>query len=544
MSQEVIEFDVIIAGAGPAGLSCAIQLAQHSQRQDLQLSIAVVEKSAAIGAHLLSGAALDPRALNELIPDWQERGAPLDNPITEDAFLFLTKNKGISLPVPRQMRNRNNYIISLDQFARWLAQQAEALNVQIFPGFAGDEVEFDEQGQVCGIITGDMGIDKSGQPGPQFQPGVKLRAKQTILAEGCRGSLTEKIIKHFDLRKNAEHQTYAVGIKELWEIPTEKHKRGKVIHTAGWPLDAKTYGGSFLYFWNENWLAAGFITALDYQNPYTDPYEEFQKFKTHPAIKPFFEGGRRLEYGARALNEGGWQSIPKLSFPGGLLIGDCAGFLNVPKIKGTHNAMKSGMLAADLIAETYIAKKHLYGELITFTEKVKNSWVGRELYLARNIRPSFRHGLIPGLSYSAFDTYILRGRAPWTFKHGRPDYQCLKPAKGCKKINYPKHDGKITFDKLDSVFLSNTLHEENQPCHLVLIDPKQAIETNLKIYDSPESRYCPAGVYEIVTLNGRKELQINATNCVHCKTCDIKDPLQNIRWEPPQGGEGPNYQNM
>ncbi len=544
MSHEVIEFDILIVGAGPAGLSCAIRLAQYNQEKNLNLSIAVVEKAAAIGAHLLSGAVLETRALDELIPDWKSREAPLNNPVSQDSFLFLTKNKTWSLPPIPQMRNHHNYIISIDQFARWLASQAEALNVQLFPGFSAKEIEFDENGVVCGVITGDMGLEKSGNPGPQFQPGVKLRAKQTILAEGCRGSLTEKMIRHFDLRKNSEHQTYALGIKELWEIPKEKHQRGKVIHTTGWPLDSKTYGGSFLYFWNENWLSVGYIIALDYQNPYMDPYEEFQRFKTHPKINSFFEGGRRLEYGARALNEGGWQSIPKLSFPGGLLIGDCAGFLNVPKIKGIHNAMKSGMLAADLIAATHTSGKALIGELSEFTEQVKTSWVGEELYLARNIRPSFRPGLLAGVAYSALDSYILRGHAPWTFKHGRPDYACLKPAKDCKEITYPKHDGKITFDKLESVYLSNTFHEENQPCHLKLIDPNQAIETNLKIYASPETRYCPAAVYEIVTLNGRKELQINSANCIHCKTCDIKDPLQNIRWEPPQGGEGPNYSNL
>lgn len=445
------------------------------------------------------------------------------------------------LPTPRTMNNRDNYIISLGNLCRWLAQQAESLGVEIYPGFAAAEILYDEQNQVCGIATGDMGIGKDGQHTERYQSGIELRAKQTIFAEGCRGSLTKILMTKFHLRKNCDPQTYGIGIKELWEIHPDKHEPGKVIHTIGWPLDSKTYGGSFIYHLENNQVALGFVIGLDYQNPYLNPFEELQRFKTHPAIRNLLQGGKRIVYGARALSEGGWQSIPKLTFPGGLLIGDTAGFLNVPKIKGTHTAMKSGMVAAETLLSnnTIIA-----GEMIQYTENIQKSWVGSELKEVRNIRPAFRWGLWLGLAYSALDNYILRGRAPWTFKNHADNTQ-LKNARDCKKIDYPKPDGVITFDRLSSVYLSNTNHEENQPCHLQIKNPDIPIGVNFADYDAPEQRYCPAGVYEIVyDADNKPRLQINAQNCVHCKTCDIKDPTQNINWVTPEGNGGPNYPNM
>lgn len=538
MSRESMEYDVVIVGAGPAGLAAGIRLRQLSQN----IRVCIVEKGSEVGAHILSGAVLEPRALNELIPDWSTRGAPLNTPATDDQFIFLTQNKAIHLPTPPTMHNQGNYIVSLENFCRWLGKQAEELGVEIYPGFAAAEILYDETGKVRGIATGDMGIGKNGQPTGRFQRGIELHAKQTILAEGCRGSLTKILMNHYKLAANANPQTYGIGIKELWEIDPKRHKAGTVIHTIGWPLDFKTYGGSFLYHLENNKVAVGFVTGLDYENPYLNPFEEFQRFKTHPAIKNTFLGGKRICYGARALVEGGFQSIPKLTFPGGMLIGDTAGFLNVPKIKGTHTAMKSGMVAAETIFAHL--QTGIDGELSNYQENLQNSWLWKELYQVRNIRPAFHWGLLPGLAYAAVDAYLFKGRAPWTFKN-HADYKQLKKASAAKKIIYPKPDGILTFDKLSSVYLSNTNHEENQVCHLQLKDPKLAIAVNLKEYDSPETRYCPAAVYEIVTTaEGKPYLQINAQNCVHCKTCDIKDPRQNINWIPPEGGGGPNYIDM
>lgn len=528
-TREVMEFDVIIVGAGPAGLSAAIRLAQLSQKNKTSINICLLEKGDSVGAHLLSGAVLEPRALNELIPDWQTQHAPITTPVIEDQFLFFTEKKSFRLPTPPQMQNQGNYIISLGKFCRWLAEYAENLGVNIFPGFAAKEIIY-EDNIIKGVMTDDKGIDKHGNKTARYQAGMELRAKQTFFAEGCRGSLTQTLFMRFDLRKNADPQTYGLGIKELWEIPTELHQAGRVTHSIGWPLDRKTYGGSFMYHLEKNLLAIGFVVGLDYQNPYFNPYEEFQKFKNHPAVSRLLLEGKRIRYGARALNEGGWQSLPQLTVPGGMLIGCAAGFLNVPKIKGIHNAMKSGMLAA----ESFFAS----GD---YEKAIKKSWVGEELYTARNIRPAMNKGLWWGLTYAAIDTYIFRGKAPWTL-HNHADYMQLKTANESEKMTYPKHDNKITFDLMSSVFLTQSVHDEDQPCHLQLKEEAVAIEVNFKKYASPESRYCPAGVYEIVhDDNNNPHLQINAANCIHCKACDIKDPTQNIVWTPPEGGSGPQY---
>lgn len=541
MQRESMEFDILVIGAGPAGLAAAIRLGQLNQQRQANLKICVLEKGSEIGAHILSGAVFEPRALNELIPDWQASGAPLTTPADQDKFLFLSKNYHWRLPTPFPMKNHGNYIISLDNLCQWLALQAQHLGIEIFCGFTGSQLRFDETGKVTGIITGDVGIDKKGQATSQFQPGIELIAKQTLLAEGCHGSLTKYAMEKFNLRNGKNPQTYALGVKELWEIDPKKHQAGTIIHTIGWPLDYKTYGGSFLYHWDKNRIEVGFVVGLDYQNPYLDPFEELQRFKTHPAVTKIFEDGKRLCYGARALVEGGLQSLPKLTFPGGMLIGDCAGFLNVAKIKGTHTAMKSGMIAADTI---FAELNHgIDRELFAYEKNIEQSWIYQELYTARNIRPAFRAGLLPGLAYAAIDTYLLRGKAPWTFKN-HADYATLKPAKICKKIIYPKPDGKITFDKLSSVYLANTHYNENQPCHLQLKNPQLAIDVNYQIYASPETHYCPANVYEIIFTDDKPSLQINATNCVQCKTCDIKDPEQNINWVPPEGGDGPEYRDM
>jgi electron-transferring-flavoprotein dehydrogenase len=542
MARDSMNFDVVIVGAGPAGLSAAIRLRRLAIADSRELSVCVVEKGSEVGAHILSGAVLEPRALDELIPDWREKGAPLNTPATDDRFLFLTGRRAIRLPTPPQMRNHGNYIISLGNLCRWLAKEAEALGAEIYPGFAAAEVLYAEDGSVRGIATGDMGIGKDGQPTDAYQPGVELHARQTLFAEGCRGSLAKSLEARFGLRDGRDPQTYGIGIKELWEVEPAKHHAGRVIHTVGWPLDRATYGGSFLYHLENNQVAVGFVIGLDYENPYLNPFEEFQRFKNHPAIRPTFEGGRRISYGARALNEGGFQSIPKLAFPGGALIGCTAGFLNVPKIKGTHTAMKSAMVAAEAVFAHLTG--NVQGPVETYPPALARSWVWPELKAVRNIRPAFRHGLWAGLAHAALDTYIFRGRAPWTLRH-RPDHESLKPAARSRPIAYPKPDGQVTFDRLSSVYLSNTNHEENQPVHLQLKDPSLPIEVNLPLYDAPEQRYCPAGVYEIVLdAEGKPRLQINAQNCVHCKTCDIKDPLQNINWVVPQGGEGPNYPNM
>lgn len=535
--RDVMEYDVVIVGAGPSGLSCAIRLKQLAS----DLSVCVLEKGSEVGAHLLSGAAFEPRALNELIPDWKERGAPLNTECKEDRFVFLTKTLAIALPNPPQMNNHGNYIISLGEFGRWLADQAQELGVEIFAGFAAAETLFNDKGEVIGIATGDMGIGKDGERRADFTPGVEIQAKQTVFAEGCHGSLTKKLIEKFALRKNSDPQTYALGVKELWEIKPEKFKKGLTLHTLGWPLDSKTYGGSWMYHFGENMVSIGFVTGLDYQNPYLSPFNEMQRFKTHPAIRSYLEGGRRVAYGARALVEGGLQSQPKLTFPGGLLVGDTAGFLNVPKIKGNHLAMKSGMVAAEALAP-FLAAASENRECAAYTEGYKKSWMYQELYKVRNIRPGFNFGLLFGIIHAGFQT--LGGwMLPYTLKN-HADYKQLKKAKDSVPIDYPKPDGVLTFDRLTSVQLSNTMHEEDQPSHLKLKDPSIPIMVNLPEYAEPAQRYCPAAVYEVVEEEGAKKFVINAQNCVHCKTCDIKDPSQNIDWTVPQGGGGPNYPNM
>jgi electron-transferring-flavoprotein dehydrogenase len=535
-----MEFDVVIVGGGPSGLAASIKLMQLAKEEGKALSVCVVEKGSEIGAHILSGAVIETRAIDELIPDWKEKGAPIEVQAKRDEFWLLSKKGAKKLPTPPQMHNKKkNYIVSLGNVCRWLATQAEELGVQIFPGFPAREVII-EAGQVKGIRTGEFGRSKSGEKKAGYQPPMELRAKYTLLGEGCRGSLTRGLEAEFKLREKADPQTYGIGIKELWEVQPEKHQQGKIIHTIGWPMDSKTYGGSFIYHMENNQVSIGFVIGLDYTNPYLNTFQEMQRFKNHPKIRKLLEGGKRISYGARALNEGGYQSIPKLTFPGGALVGDTAGFLNVPKIKGSHTAMKSGMLAAEAIMEAIAAGKNTPE---AYEQKLKESWVHKELYKVRNIRPAFRRGLWFGLAYSAIDTYLFRGYAPWTFKQ-HADHTTLKPAAKCKPIDYPKPDGVVTFDLLSSVFISNTNHEEDQPVHLTLKDPKVAIDVNNKLYDSPEQRYCPAGVYEIVQENGNPKLQINAQNCVHCKTCDIKDPKQNIVWVTPEGGGGPNYPNM
>ncbi|HEU0118041.1 MAG TPA: electron transfer flavoprotein-ubiquinone oxidoreductase [Alphaproteobacteria bacterium] len=541
--RDVMEYDVLIVGAGPSGLSCAIRLKQLAAEKGKELSVCIVEKGSEVGAHLMSGAVLEPRALNELFPNWQELDAPVKDKVTEDHFVLLTESGSMPFPTPPQMNNHGNYIISLGYFGKWLAGQAEALGVEIYPGFAAAEILYDGN-KVIGVATGDVGIGKDGQPTDHFARGVELKAKQTVFAEGCRGSLTKMLMDKYDLRNGCDPQTYGLGVKEIWQIESTKHKPGYVQHSIGWPMDAATYGGSWIYHYGQNLVSIGFVVGLDYQNPYLSPYEEFQRFKTHPLIKQLLKGGKRISYGARALNEGGYQSIPKLTFPGGLLIGDTAGFLNVPKIKGNHTAMKSGMIAAEALFN-HLTIGSAVPEVSDYRARLEKSWLWKELYEVRNIRPSFRLGLFAGLIYSAIDTYLFRGRAPWTFRN-HADFKQTKPAKECKKIEYPKPDGVFSFDRLSSVFLSNTNHEENQPAHLKLRDPKKAIDINLNIYASPESRYCPAGVYEIVrdADGNNPRLQINAQNCVHCKTCDIKDPTQNIDWCVPEGGGGPNYQGM
>jgi electron-transferring-flavoprotein dehydrogenase len=539
-----MEYDVVIVGAGPSGLSAAIRLKQLAADSGQDVNVCVIEKGSEVGAHILSGAVIEPRALNELIPDWQERGAPLNTPATQDQFLLLTRETSYKLPTPPQMNNHGNYIVSLGNVCRWLATQAEELGVEIYPGFAAAEVLYNDDGAVVGVATGDMGVDREGNPTDQFTPGMELRARYTLFAEGCRGSLTKTLFERFKLREGVDPQTYGIGIKELWEIDPVLHLPGKIVHTVGWPLDPSTYGGSFLYHMENNQVAVGFVIGLGYANPHLSPFDEFQRFKTHPDIRPTFEGGRRIAYGARAISAGGIQSIPKLIFPGGALIGDTAGFLNMPKIKGTHTAMKSGIVAAEAVFPAVAAGRGA-DEVAEYPEKLRQSWLWEELYEVRNIKPSFSWGLWAAIAYSALDTYLFRGKAPWTFHH-KPDHAKLKKASECPKIEYPKPDGVISFDKLSSVFISNTNHEEDQPCHLTLKDSTVPVRINLALYDAPEQRYCPAGVYEIVRDNdgSNPRLQINAQNCVHCKTCDIKDPTQNINWVTPQGGGGPNYPNM
>ncbi len=550
MDREAMEFDVLVVGAGPAGLSAAIRLKQLAAAASQEISVCVIEKGSEVGAHILSGAVIDPIALNELIPDWKDKGAPLLTPVTEDQFLFLTESDSWRIPnflMPPLMSNHGNYAVSLGNVCRWLGQQAEALGVEVFAGFAAAEVLYNEEGRVLGVATGDMGIGRDGEKTDNYEPGIELRAKYTLIGEGVRGSLAKQLIAKFKLDAESDPAKYGIGIKELWEIDPAKHKPGLVVHTMGWPLDTSTGGGSFMYHLENNQVAVGFVVHLNYTNPYLSPFEEFQRYKHHPAVKPYLEGGRRISYGARAITEGGLQSIPKLTFPGGALIGCSAGFVNLPRIKGSHNAMKSGMLAAEA-AFAAIGAGRSQDELTTYPEALKKSWVYADLKKVRNVKPLWsKLGFVGGLGLGGLDMWMnnLGIGLPFTLHHGKPDSATLKLASECTPIVYPKPDGKISFDRLSSVFISNTNHEENQPIHLKLRDPAIPIAKNLPMWAEPAQRYCPAGVYEVIEAeNGDKRFQINSQNCVHCKTCDIKDPSQNIDWVVPQGGGGPNYPNM
>jgi electron-transferring-flavoprotein dehydrogenase len=545
--RESMEYDVVVVGGGPAGLSAAIRLKQLAAAKGVEIGVCVLEKGSEIGAHILSGAVMDPRALNELIPDWKEKGAPLDVEVTEDRFLFLSESGAKNVPnwaLPDNFKNHGNYVISLANVTRWLGQQAEALGVEIFPGFPAAEVLYNDDGSVKGVATGNLGIGKDGQPTENFQLGMELHAKYTLFCEGARGHLGRQLNDKFKLRDGVDPQVYGIGIKELWEIDPAKHKPGLVIHTAGWPLESDTYGGSFLYHLDNNQVMVGFVVGLGYSNPYLSPFEEFQRYKTHPSIRAFLEGGRRVSYGARAITAGGLMSLPKLVFPGGALVGDDAGFLNASRIKGSHAAIKTGMLAAEAAFDAVQAGRHS-DELAAYPEAFRTSWLHNELYRARNFKQWMSKGLYLGTLMVGLEQKLLGGNVPWTLHHQHSDHETLKPASQCKPIVYPKPDGKLTFDRLSSVFISNTNHEENQPAHLTLKDASVPVNVNLHTYAGPESRYCPAAVYEFVKNDdGSERLVINAQNCVHCKTCDIKDPTQNIVWVTPEGGGGPNYPNM
>ena len=546
--RESMQYDVVVVGAGPAGLAAAIRLKQLAAERGHETGVCVIEKGSEVGAHILSGAVMDPRALVELFPNWQELNAPLNAPVSEDRFLLLTEKSAFKVPnflLPQCFQNHGNYVISLGNVCRWLGQQAESLGVEIFPGFAATEVLYNDDGSVKGVATGDMGVGKDGKPTAAYQPGMELHAKYTFFAEGCRGHLGKRLQERYKLRDGADPQVYGIGLKELWEIKPEKHQLGLVIHTAGWPLDSSSYGGSFLYHMEDNLVAIGYVVGLAYTNPYLSPYEEFQRYKLHPAIRPFLDGGKRIAYGARAISAGGLQSLPKLVFPGGCLIGDDAGFLNASRIKGSHCAIKSGMLAAESAFEAIKAQR-ARDELISYPESFKASWLYDELSRARNFKPWMSKGLYTGSVMVGIDQLVFGGRAPWTLHHQHADNETLRRKTEVQPIEYPKPDGVITFDRLSSVFIANTNHSEDQPCHLTLKDAAVPVNVNLELYDAPEQRYCPAGVYEIVRNDdgSNPRLQINAQNCVHCKTCDIKDPTQNIVWVTPEGGGGPNYPNM
>jgi len=544
--REAMDFDLVIVGGGPAGLSAAIRAKQLAQQEGLELSVCVLEKGSEVGAHILSGAIMDPRALNELIPNWQELGAPLETPVSKDQFTFLTETGSLTVPhlfLPECFSNQGNYILSLSNFTRWLGTQAESLGVEIFPGFAAAEILYNAQGAVCGVATGNLGVSKTGEPTEQFQLGMELRAKYTLFAEGSRGHLGKELIHQYQLDRSADPQSYGIGIKELWEVSPQNHQPGLVIHTAGWPLDSKTYGGSFLYHFGENKVAVGMVVGLSYRNPYLSPFEEFQRYKLHPAICPTFEGGKRIAYGARSITAGGLNSLPQTVFPGGALIGCDAGYLNASRIKGSHTAIKSGMLAAEAVLSA-LSENRSNDILTAYPSAFKNSWLYDELKRARNFKSWMSKGLYLGTLMVGIEQKLLGGNVPWTIHQRKADYGYLEPAKLHRIIDYPKPDGKITFDRLSSVFISNTNHEENQPSHLTLKDQDVPVAINLDVYAGPEQRYCPAGVYEYIEVAGKPKLQINAQNCVHCKTCDIKDPTQNIVWVTPEGGGGPNYSGM